>query len=231
MHGPPKICDTPHSGGIVDGHVFPFFSLPIFHAMAPLSSLPLVSPLETHVLELTGFSSMIRTRDLHLILAPWSYGEPEAYRIKWQDDNTVYILFQDASVAKKVYLSFLCSPPDILRADFNGTELYDATRIPCGRLQSVPYAHIRPLNGPKADALLANANMNVQKNMTTAAALAWPSPPASPSVPDYRRIHRRIVSGTAVPSRTSDPFFHLPTDFPHTGSRRFVSADSSDVLL
>lgn len=199
--------------------------------MAPLSSLPLISPLETHVLELTGFSPMVRTRDLHLILAPWSYGEPEAYRIKWQDDNTVYILFQDASIAKKVYISLVCSPPDILRADFNGTELYDATRIPCSRLQSVQYADIRPINGPKADALLANANMNVRKNMTTAAALAWPSPPASPSMPDYRRTHRRIVSSTAVPSRTSDPIFHLPTDFSHPGSRRFVSAESSDLLL
>lgn len=204
--------------------------------MASAQALPLLSPLETHVLELHGFSSVIRTRDLHSILAPWSYGEPQAYRIKWQDDATAYILFQDASVAKRAYISLLCSPPDILRVDYDGTELYDVSRIPCGRLHDVKYATVRPLNGPEAEEMLANANINIHKHVKSPAPCAWPSPPSSPSKNDRLRAHRRIASSTAVPVHTNDSSFYSLKDSHHSNGRRVMSGsmtgiDHSDMQL
>lgn len=219
------------------------------------SSIPLVSPLATRVLELHGFSPAIRTRDLHMVLEPWSYGDPPAYRIKWQDDATAYILFQDASVAKQVYLSLLCAPPDVLRVDFNGTELYDTSRKTCGRMFGVKYAQIRPFHGPEAQALLSNANMLASDSTPLLSPLPWASPPmgrgtsmgigvgagANPTLGNAgahalqgsgpSRAHRRIASSTALPSSSGDaPALRVPRDNYRGAGRRAVSASISGDL-
>lgn len=213
------------------------------------SSVPFASPLATRVLELHGFSPAIRTRDLHMVLEPWSYGEPPAYRIKWQDDATAYILFQDASVAKQVYLSLLCAPPDVLRVDFNGTELYDTSRKTCGRMFGVKYAQIRPFHGPEAQALLSNANMLARDSTPQLSPLPWASPSMGISVgagsnltlgnagahalrgAGSSRAHRRIASSTALPSSSGDaPALRVPRDNYRGAGRRAASASISGDL-
>jgi len=171
--------------------------------------LPLVSPLATHVLELRGFSPVIKTSDLHKILAPWSGAEMGGYRIKWRDDSTAYILFYNASVAKHAYLALLSAPPPILRCDYDGN-VQDAQGIPCARLTSVEYAEILPCHGPEAASLMANSGITIGANVTS-----------------HAPTHRRIMSGTALPNKPTD----MPMRFPQLDARnrRAVSGPASDA--
>ncbi|KAL4398893.1 hypothetical protein ACI68E_004290 [Malassezia pachydermatis] len=188
--------------------------------------LPLVSPLATHVLELCGFSPVLTTQDLHAILAPWSEGDYMAYRIKWHNDTTAYIMFQDAGTAKHAYLSLLCTPPAMLRSDYQGNEeekQYALDTKPCSRLCDTSYAQIRPYFGPEAAALLANSGMITRGAAPIPSKTATSIATQKESAPS--RSHRRIMSGTSVPSKGSDALsFRSPKEpSRHGGGTRSVS--------
>jgi hypothetical protein len=46
----------------------------------------------TRILELRGFDSKIKTRDVHSAFAELG----ESFKIKWIDDNGLYLVFSDA---------------------------------------------------------------------------------------------------------------------------------------
>lgn len=181
--------------------------------------LPLVSPLATHVIELSGFSPALHTRDLHTIFAPWNNADNTVYRIKWLNDTTVYILFTDASLAKKAYLSLLSAPSPLLRTDYNGTPPQDLAAAPCARLTSTAYAAVRPFDGPEAAALLAQAGIATN----SLSALLPPSMRVAAPQGEAARTHRRIVSSTAVPSRPAEWAPRGPKESQRTAGRRAVS--------
>lgn len=118
--------------------------------MSSLSlNLPLVSPLATRVLELKGFSLSFHTRDIHALLRPWE-DVGGGYRIKWLDDETAYLVFSDAGVAKQVYLRVLSTPPVILRRDYAGDFTGDAWAHLGDRMDEGTYATVTPFTGPEA---------------------------------------------------------------------------------
>jgi len=76
-------------------------------ASAPL---PPLSASVTRILALTGFPSELKTKDIQA-----AFGEYESmnggFKIKWVDDTSLLLVFNDAGVAKRAYLQTILSPP------------------------------------------------------------------------------------------------------------------------
>jgi hypothetical protein len=123
------------------------------------AGLPVLSPLVTRIIEVSGFSSDLKTRDVQAAFATWE-DEKGGFKIKWVDDTSVLIIFADAATgrsfpfaqqkranrppltpfrsalaAKKAYLNTLMSPPAALvdasgrRAQVRPYDGEDATTI------------------------------------------------------------------------------------------------------
>lgn len=140
--------------------------------MSSLSlTLPLVSPLVTRVLELRDFSPQLQTRDIHTLLSGPTNGDESAYKIKWRNDTSAYIIFQDPSVAKLAYIQLLCSPPPLMQRNLD-----EQPSSPLARLIDVPYATVRPRTGSEAASLLnAMPHASGTRNMSSGshARLSW----------------------------------------------------------
>jgi hypothetical protein len=61
------------------------------------ASLSGLSASVTRILSLTGFSKELKTKDIQSAFAEWE-GANGGFRIKWKDDTSLYIVFQDPSV-------------------------------------------------------------------------------------------------------------------------------------
>jgi len=110
-----------------------------------MTSLAGLSASVTRILYLTGFPKELKTKDIQTAFADWD-GVSGGYKIKWRDDTSLLIVFQDPSVAKRAYLHTLAYPPSILTS---------ADGI---------YASIRPYDGPDAQTVIQNVNSRGQHN-------------------------------------------------------------------
>ena len=68
---------------------------------------------QTKILLLANFSSDLKTRDLQLVFQDWE-DERGGFKLKWIDDQSCYVVFADATVAKRAYLTLLTNPPPSL---------------------------------------------------------------------------------------------------------------------
>jgi len=93
----------------------------------------------TRILYLTGFPKELKTKDIQAAFAEYD-SMSGGFKIKWRDDTSLLIVFQDATVAKRAYLSTLTFPPPILTS-------------PSG-----VSATIRPYDGPDAQAVIQTVN-------------------------------------------------------------------------
>ncbi|KZS91907.1 hypothetical protein SISNIDRAFT_467162 [Sistotremastrum niveocremeum HHB9708] len=98
----------------------------------------------TRILSLSGFSPVLKTKDVQQAFSEWENASG-GFRIKWLDDTSLYIVFQDAGVAKRAYLSALASPPAILSSPTSDTP-----------------ALIRPYDGPDAQSVIQAVNARSQ---------------------------------------------------------------------
>ncbi|KAG6380830.1 hypothetical protein JVT61DRAFT_5216 [Boletus reticuloceps] len=97
----------------------------------------------TRILSLTGFAKELKTKDIQVAFSEWeSVGG--GFKIKWRDDTSLLIVFQDASVAKRAYLHTLAFPPAILAA--------------------TPAASVKPYDGPDAQSVIQTVNSRGQHN-------------------------------------------------------------------
>ncbi|KAF8433571.1 hypothetical protein L210DRAFT_2714651 [Boletus edulis BED1] len=97
----------------------------------------------TRILSLTGFAKELKTKDIQVAFSEWeSIGG--GFKIKWRDDTSLLIVFQDASVAKRAYLHTLAFPPAILAA--------------------TPAASVKPYDGPDAQSVIQTVNSRGQHN-------------------------------------------------------------------
>lgn len=197
---------------------------------AVASTLPLASPLATRVLQLHGFSTEIRTRDLHTILRPWE-NLAGGYRIRWQDDNTAYVVFSDAGVAKRAYLELLAAPPPLLRCDYKELDSVPDTAargMRGARLVDGAYAAVTPCTGTKAGSIIASVaqpgapgSHRVASGVNMAgggngkapgtlfdtlgthghAPVTGDAPSVGLATPSPINTHRRVPSGAAQPGR------------------------------
>lgn len=97
----------------------------------------------TRILSLTGFPKELKTKDIQAAFADYE-GISGGFKIKWRDDTSLLIVFQDATVAKRAYLHTLAFPPSILTPT-----------------SGVP-ATIRPYDGPDAQAVIQTVNTRGQ---------------------------------------------------------------------
>ncbi|EIW87096.1 hypothetical protein CONPUDRAFT_96327 [Coniophora puteana RWD-64-598 SS2] len=95
----------------------------------------------TRILALTGFSKDLKTKDFHTAFSEWE-NVNGGYKIKWRDDTSLLIVFQDASAAKRAYLNALAFPPSILT--------------------DTPGATIKPYDGPDAQVVIQTVNTRGQ---------------------------------------------------------------------
>ncbi|CCM03764.1 uncharacterized protein FIBRA_05910 [Fibroporia radiculosa] len=104
------------------------------------SSLSQLSACVTRILALTGFPKELKTRDIQAAFAEWETVNG-GFKIKWIDDTSLLIVFNDATVAKRAYLHALAFTPAIFSSP-NSTQT----------------AVIKPYDGPDAQAVIQNVN-------------------------------------------------------------------------
>ncbi|KAF8628252.1 hypothetical protein AX15_004027 [Amanita polypyramis BW_CC] len=139
------------------------------------ASLSGLSASVTRILYLTGFPKELKTKDIQQAFAEYE-SMNGGFKIKWRDDTSLMIVFQDAAVAKRAYLHTLAFPPAILTS-FNGT-----------------LASIRPYDGPDAQSIIQTVNARSQHNPShsrshTARAASISAFPTSRSVSGSSIIH------------------------------------------
>jgi len=97
----------------------------------------------TRILSLTGFAKELKTKDIQAAFSEWE-NVGGGFKIKWRDDTSLLIVFQDATVAKRAYLQTLAFPPAVLTT---------------GAL-----ATIKPYDGPDAQNVIQTVNSRGQHN-------------------------------------------------------------------
>jgi hypothetical protein len=110
------------------------------------ASLSGLSASVTRILALTGFPKELKTKDIQSAFSEWE-ATNGGFKIKWKDDTSLLIVFQDATIAKRAYLHAIAFPPPILTSGTTGM-----------------VATIRPYDGPDAQAVIQNVNSRGQHN-------------------------------------------------------------------
>ncbi|GAA5843680.1 hypothetical protein JCM3766R1_007208 [Sporobolomyces carnicolor] len=77
---------------------------------------------QTRILLLSDFDPALKTRDLMDLLSEWE-DDRGGFKVKWRDDTSAWIVFSDAHVAKRAFLSLLTAPPPSLLPP-NSTKLH-----------------------------------------------------------------------------------------------------------
>lgn len=109
--------------------------------MAAISGL---SASVTRILFLTGFPKELKTKDIQSAFSEYENCNG-GFKIKWKNDTSLLIVFQDATVAKRAYLQTVAFPPAILTTSSTGTT-----------------ATIRPYDGPDAQTVIQTVNSRGQ---------------------------------------------------------------------
>jgi len=104
------------------------------------ASLSGLSASVTRILSLTGFPKELKTKDIQSAFSDYE-GMTGGFKIKWRDDTSLLIVFQDAAVAKRAYLNTLAFPPSILTSSSTGIS-----------------ATIKPYDGPDAQTVIQTVN-------------------------------------------------------------------------
>jgi len=110
------------------------------------SSLSQLSASVTRILSLTGFPKELKTRDIQLAFSEWDNANG-GFKIKWIDDTSLFVVFTDATVAKRAYLSIIANPPAIFSSPTSDSP-----------------AIIRPYDGPDAQVIIQNVNSRGQNS-------------------------------------------------------------------
>ncbi|KAH9929712.1 uncharacterized protein B0H18DRAFT_995856 [Fomitopsis serialis] len=104
------------------------------------TSLSQLSACVTRILSLTGFPKELKTKDIQAAFAEWE-NVNGGFKIKWINDTSLLIVFNDANVAKRAYLHALAFPP----AGFNSPNSTQTTVV-------------KPYDGPDAQEVIKNVN-------------------------------------------------------------------------
>jgi len=110
------------------------------------ASLSGLSASVTRILYLTGFPKELKTKDIQSAFSDYE-GMTGGFKIKWRDDTSLLIVFQDATVAKRAYLNTLAFPPSILTSSSTGIS-----------------ATIKPYDGPDAQSVIQTVNSRHNPN-------------------------------------------------------------------
>ncbi|KAJ2969230.1 hypothetical protein NUW54_g13012 [Trametes sanguinea] len=118
------------------------------------ASLSQLSACVTRILSLTGFSKELKTRDIQAAFSEWD-NVNGGFKIKWINDTSLLIVFNDATVAKRAYLHALAFPPSIFTSPNTSTVVT-----------------IKPYDGPDAQDIIQSVNSRQHNNSATTTATA-----------------------------------------------------------
>jgi hypothetical protein len=152
------------------------------------ASLAGLSASVTRILYLTGFPKELKTKDIQSAFSEWE-AVNGGFKIKWRDDTSLLIVFQDASIAKRAYLHTIAFPPAILTS-------------PTGIS-----ATIRPYDGSDAQNVIQTVNSRGQHNSNPSRAHNGRSNSIS-SFAGVSPIATRPPSNS-ISSRGGPPNFHM----------------------
>ncbi|KAI1794020.1 hypothetical protein LXA43DRAFT_187902 [Ganoderma leucocontextum] len=104
------------------------------------AALSQLSACVTRILSLTGFPKELKTRDIQAAFSEWDNFNG-GFKIKWINDTSLLIVFNDATIAKRAYLHALAFPPSIFTSpNSSGT------------------ATVKPYDGPDAQDVIQSVN-------------------------------------------------------------------------
>jgi len=139
----------------------------------------------TRILSLTGFPKELKTKDIQSAFSEWE-NLNGGFKIKWRDDTSLLIVFQDATIAKRAYLNTIAFPPPILTAP---------TGVP---------ATIKPYDGPDAQSVIQTVNSRGQHSSNPSRHNPRPSASASSN-----GAHGRASSGAVNNFRNGPNPLHI----------------------
>jgi len=157
-------------------------------ASASLSGL---SASVTRILSLTGFPKELKTKDIQAAFSEWD-GLSGGFKIKWRDDTSLLIVFQDATVAKRAYLNTIANPPSILTSSAGIS------------------ATIKPYDGPDAQSVIQTVNARGQGQHNSN-----PSRRAA-SISGFPGAHGRAQSVAISPTTNGNSFRNGRENGPHS---------------
>jgi hypothetical protein len=174
------------------------------------SSLPGLSASVTRILSLTGFPKELKTKDIQSAFAEWENANG-GFKIKWRDDTSLLIVFQDASVgkshhiscfhrsnsplyqsstmiAKRAYLQAIAFPPAILTSFSTGQS-----------------AIIKPYDGPDAQSVIHTVNSRGQHHSNPSRSTHAPRAASISVMPAHGRAVSAVLHNgpNGHPLRTS----------------------------
>jgi len=164
----------------------------------------------TRILSLTGFPKELKTKDIQAAFSEWE-NAMGGFRIKWLDDTSLLIVFNDAGIAKRAYLQVLAEPPAAIFDSENNT------------------AVIKPYDGPDAQAIIQNVN---SRHNSTASrghnARASVSAPNGNGVGNHARMASTSVrNGSSKPMNGSIPEHPAGANGPHATSIAAANGSAS----
>jgi hypothetical protein len=187
------------------------------------SSLSQLSACVTRILTLTGFPKELKTRDIQTAFAEWE-NVNGGFKIKWIDDTSLLIVFQDATVAKRAYLHALAFPPAVL-----------------SRQNTEAPTVIRPYDGPDAQTVIQTVNSRHSSNPSrahnsrnsishgrSASAMSTTNSfrngvlGANGSIPEHSQVFATNMSN--APSRDREPSPTLPSLPSHPTLNSLISS-------
>jgi len=112
------------------------------------TSLSGLSASVTRILSLTGFPKELKTKDIQSAFSEWE-NLNGGFKIKWKDDTSLLIVFQDATTAKRAYLSTIAFPPAILTSPTGASAI------------------IKPYDGADAQTIIQAVNSRGQNQHTS----------------------------------------------------------------
>ncbi|KAI0081146.1 hypothetical protein K474DRAFT_1656996 [Panus rudis PR-1116 ss-1] len=110
------------------------------------AALSQLSACVTRILSLSGFPKELKTRDIQAAFAEWE-NVNGGFKIKWLNDTSLLIVFNDATVAKRAYLHTLAFPPPVFSSPNSSTT-----------------AIIKPYDGPDAQNVIQAVNSRQHNN-------------------------------------------------------------------
>jgi len=110
------------------------------------ASLSGLSASVTRILSLTGFPKELKTKDIQAAFSEWE-NVNGGFKIKWRDDISLLLVFQDAAIAKRAYLQTVAFPPAVLTSASTGIS-----------------ATIKPYDGPDAQSVIQNVNARTHQS-------------------------------------------------------------------
>jgi len=135
------------------------------------TSLSGLSASVTRILSLTGFPKELKTKDIQAAFSEWE-NVNGGFKIKWRDDISLLLVFQDAAIAKRAYLQTVAFPPAVLTSASTGIS-----------------ATIKPYDGPDAQTVIQNVNARThQSNPSRSHNARSQSISVFPSGPSHGRV-------------------------------------------